>query len=135
MLAIVHSATLLGIDGWPVTVEVHTSSGLPGFTIVGLPDASCRESRDRVRSALLSSEQVWSQRRVTVNLAPTGIRKTGAGLDLPIAVALLVAAGVLKQYEIEETAFIGELGLDGSIRGISGVLSMAEAVDLSLFAR
>jgi magnesium chelatase family protein len=129
VLAIVHSATLLGIDGWPVTVEVHTSNGLPGFTIVGLPDASCRESRDRVRSALLSSKQEWSQRRVTVNLAPTTIRKNGAGLDLPIAVALLVAAGVLRQYEIEGMAFIGELGLDGTIRGTSGVLSMVDAVD------
>ncbi len=128
MLAMVPSATLLGVDGWPITVEVHTSNGLPGFAIVGLPDASCREARDRVRSALLSSEQPWLNRRVTVNLAPSGMRKTGAGLDLPIAMALLVAAKVLRAPQIEGMAFVGELGLDGSLRAIPGVLSMVDAV-------
>lgn len=128
MLATVPSATLLGVDGWPVTVEVHVSNGLPGFTIVGLPDASCREARDRVRAALLSSDLPWLNRRVTVNLAPTGIRKTGAGLDLPIAVALLAAAEVLRPHEIDGMAFIGELGLDGSIRPVPGVLAMVDAV-------
>ncbi len=96
MLAIVSSATLLGVDGWPITVEVHISSGLPAFTVVGLPDASCREARDRVRAALLSSNLPWPKTRVTVNLAPTGMRKSGAGLDLPIAVALLVTAKILR---------------------------------------
>lgn len=128
MLAIVSSATLLGVDGWSITVEVHTSNGLPGFAIVGLPDASCREARDRVRAALLSSELPWENRRVTVNLAPSGMRKSGAGLDLPIAVALLVASGVLRQGETDGIAFIGELGLDGSIRAVPGVLSMVDAV-------
>lgn len=128
MLAIVPSATLLGVDGWPITVEVHISNGIPGFTIVGLPDTSCREARDRVRSALLSSEQPWLNRRVTVNLAPSGMRKTGAGLDLPIAMALLVVGKVLRAQQIEGMAFIGELGLDGSIRAIPGVLAMVDAV-------
>lgn len=128
MLAIVPSATLLGVDGWPITVEVHTSNGLPGFAIVGLPDASCREARDRVRAALLSSGLPWENRRVTVNLAPSGMRKSGAGLDLPIAVALLVAAKVLRPRDLEGMAFMGELGLDGSIRAVPGVLSMVEAV-------
>lgn len=128
MLATVPSATLLGVDGWPVTVEVHVSSGLPGFTIVGLPDASCREARDRVRAALLSSDLPWQNRRVTVNLAPSGIRKSGAGLDLPIAIALLAAAEVLRPHEIAATAFIGELGLDGSIRDVPGVLAMVDAL-------
>ena len=91
MLAIVPSATLLGVEGRPVAVECQVSNGLPGFTVVGLPDTACREARDRVRAALLTSELTWPQRRVTVNLAPSGIRKTGAGLDLPIAIALLVA--------------------------------------------
>src|SRR5207237_2795006 len=95
VLAIVPSATLLGVEGRPVAVEVHVSNGLPGFTIVGLPDAACRESRDRVRAALLSSGLAWPMRRVTVNLAPSGMRKGGAGLDLPIAVGLLVAVGEL----------------------------------------
>ena len=85
MLATIPSATLLGVEGHPVAVEVHVSNGLPGFTIVGLPDAACRESRDRVRAALLSSGLAWPMRRVTVNLAPSGMRKGGAGLDLPIA--------------------------------------------------
>ena len=77
MLASVTSSTLLGVVGRPVTVEVHVSDGLPGFTIVGLPDASCREARDRVRAALLSSSLPWPLKRVTVNLAPSGVRKRG----------------------------------------------------------
>jgi magnesium chelatase family protein len=128
MLATVPSATLLGVEGHPVTVEVHVSNGLPGFTIVGLPDASCREARDRVRSALLSSELPWQSRRVTVNLAPSGMRKGGAGLDLPIAVALLVAAEVLRPPEVAGAAFLGELGLDGSIRRVPGVVPLVDAV-------
>ena len=86
MIATIPSATLLGVDGRPVSVEVHVSNGLPGFTVVGLPDASCRESRDRARAALLSSGLAWPLRRVTVNLAPSSLRKGGAGLDLPIAI-------------------------------------------------
>ena len=83
VLASIPSATLHGVDGRRVSVEVHVSAGLPGFTVVGLPDAAVRESRDRVRAALLSSQMPWPSRRVTVNLAPSGVRKTGAGLDLP----------------------------------------------------
>src|SRR5438094_879861 len=86
MIATIPSATLFGVEGRPVSVEVHVSNGLPGFTVVGLPDAACRESRDRVRAALLSSGLPWPLRRVTVNLAPSGVRKGGAGLDLPIAI-------------------------------------------------
>lgn len=128
MLATIPSATLLGVDGWPITVEVHTSNGIPAFTVVGLPDASCREARDRVRAALLSSGLRWENRRVTVNLAPSGMRKSGAGLDLPIALGLLVAADQLRPGDLAGMAFIGELGLDGSIRPVPGVLSMVEAV-------
>ena len=95
MLASVPSAILIGVHGTPISVEVHVSPGIPSFTVVGLPDASCREARDRVRAAILSSGLQWPQRRVTVNLAPTGVRKSGAGLDLPIAVALLAADGQL----------------------------------------
>jgi magnesium chelatase family protein len=128
VLATVASATLLGVDGHPVIVEVHVSNGLPTFTIVGLPDTSCRESRDRVRSALLSSQLPWPSRRVTVNLAPSGMRKGGAGLDLPIAIALLVAGEVLLPSHVEGMAFIGELGLDGSIRPVPGVVPLVDAV-------
>ena len=93
MLAAISAATLTGAVGRPVSVEVHVSNGLPGFTIVGLPDAAVREARDRVRAAVLSSGLPWPLRRVTVNLAPSGVRKGGAGLDLAIAVGVLVATG------------------------------------------
>ena len=129
MIAVVPSATLLGVDGRPVAVEAHVSNGLPGFNVVGLPDTACRESRDRVRAALLSSGLPWPTRRVTVNLAPSGMRKAGAGLDLPIAVALLLAAGELPVDAVAGTAFIGELGLDGSIRRVPGILSLVDALE------
>ncbi len=128
MLAIVRSATLLGIEGQSIAVEVHVSNGLPGFTVVGLPDASCREARDRVRAAILSSGLEWPLKRVTVNLAPSGIRKGGAGLDLPIAIALLVASRQLRPAHIKGTGFAGELGLDGSIRRVPGIVSLVDAI-------
>lgn len=128
MIATIPSATVLGVDGRPVVVEVHVSNGLPGFTIVGLPDAACRESRDRVRAALLSSGLTWPLKRTTVNLAPSGVRKGGPGLDLPIAVGLLVAAGDLEPEAVAGMAFLGELGLDGSIRTVPGVVSMVDAI-------
>lgn len=128
MIATVPSATLLGVDGRPVAVEAHVSNGLPGFHVVGLPDAACRESRDRVRAALLSSRLPWPLRRVTVNLAPSGMRKGGAGLDLPIAVALLAAAGELPVESVHDTAFVGELGLDGTVRRVPGVVPLVDAI-------
>ncbi|MDP9389025.1 MAG: ATP-binding protein, partial [Actinomycetota bacterium] len=128
MIATVPSATLLGVEGQPVAVEVHVSNGLPAFTVVGLPDAACRESRDRVRAALLSSDLPWPTRRVTVNLAPTGVRKGGAGLDLPIAVGLLVAAGEVAPQAVAGAAFVGELGLDGSLREVPGVVPLVDAL-------
>jgi magnesium chelatase family protein len=111
-----------------VVVEVHESGGLPGFTIVGLPDAAVRESRDRVRAALLSSTFSWPLRRVTVNLAPTAVRKAGAGLDLPIALGVLVAVGELPATALDGVAFVGELGLDGTLRHVPGTIALAEAV-------
>jgi len=128
MLATVSSATLLGVDGLPVAVEVHVSRGLPGFSIIGLPDATCRDSRDRIRAALLSSQLTWPMSRVTVNLAPANVRKVGAGLDLAIAVALLVASEQLPP-EAANAAYLGELGLDGSIRRVPGLLSLVDAID------
>jgi magnesium chelatase family protein len=124
MTATVLSATLLGVTGQPVAVEVHAGVGLPGFSIVGSPDANCREARDRVRAAILSSGLNWPNRRITVNLAPSGVRKAGAGLDLAIAVALLVADDQLPPDAVERFAFVGELGLDGSLRGLPGVAPM-----------
>lgn len=128
MLAKVASATLIGVEGQAISVEVHVSKGLPSFSIVGLPDAACRESRDRVRAAIISSGMFWPQRRVTVNLAPSGIRKGGSGLDLPVAVALLIADGQLPAAAAENVGFIGELGLDGTLRGVPGVLATAHAL-------
>ncbi len=127
MLASVDSATLSGAVGYPVSVEVHVSNGLPGFTIVGLPDAAVREARDRVRAAVLSSGLPWPMRRVTVNLAPSGLRKGGAGLDLPIAVGLLLATGELRPTATEGMAFCGELGLNGSLRHVPGMIALADA--------
>ena len=128
MIAAIPSAVLIGVDGHQVSVEVHVSNGLPGFTVVGLPDAAVRESRDRVRAALLSSGLPWPMRRVTVNLAPSGMRKNGAGLDLPIAIGVLVASGELEPEAVASTAFVGELGLDGSLRGVPGTVVLAESL-------
>ena len=128
MLATATAATLVGVDGHVVTVEVHISSGLPSFTIVGLPDAACREARDRVRAAVLSSGLEWPPGRVTVNLAPSGLRKGGAVLDLAIAVAFLAVTEQLPAESLRGRAFLGELGLDGNIRGVVGVLPLTDAL-------
>ncbi len=128
MLAAAKSATLVGVKGHAVQVEVHVSNGLPSFAIVGLPDTACREARDRVRSAVLSSGLEWPQRRVTVNLAPSGLRKGGAVLDLAIAAAVLGATQQIPAAALDNRAFLGELGLDGTIRSAPGVLPLAAAV-------
>ena len=127
VLASIASATLQGGVGTPIAVEVHISNGLPGFTIVGLPDAAVRESRDRVRAAVLSSGMTWPLKRTTINLAPSGVRKGGAGLDLPIAVGLLVAAGELTPACTDGLSFCGELGLNGSLRHVPGMIALADA--------
>ncbi|MEY2523160.1 MAG: magnesium chelatase family protein [Ilumatobacteraceae bacterium] len=129
MLAAVRSATLLGVEGRPVTVEVHISTGLPGFQIVGLPDDACRESRDRVRAAVMSSGLPWPSSRITVNLAPSNQRKGGSGLDVAIAVGLLIANGEIPAEAVAGFGFIGELGLDGSLRAVAGVAPMVGALD------
>src|SRR6185436_5574660 len=114
VLAAVRSATLIGVDGQPVTVEVHVSSGLPAYQVVGLPDAAVRESRERVRAAVLSSGLDWPQRRITVNLAPGGVRKSGSGLELAVALAMLLANDELPAGALDGIGVIGELGLDGT---------------------
>lgn len=126
MLAIIPSSTLLGVDGQAVHVEVHVGNGLPCFTVVGLPDTACRESRDRVRAAMQTCGLPWPNRKVTVNLAPSAVRKSGAALDLAIAVGLLVASdeACVPSEAVDGMAFIGELGLDGSIRRVPGVVPL-----------
>jgi magnesium chelatase family protein len=128
LLASIPSATLHGVDGRPVAVDVHISGDLPGFTVVGLPDAAIRESRDRVRAAFSSSGLEWPRHRITINLAPSGIRKGGSGLDVPIAVGVLVAAGTVPEDCVQDTACIGELGLDGSLRAVPGIVPMVAAL-------
>ena len=128
VLAAVRSATLFGVEGHPVTVEVHVGTGLPAFQIVGLPDEACRESRDRVRAAVLSSGLAWPNSRITVNLAPSSQRKGGSGLDLAIAVGVLAAAEQLPPSALEGLGFIAELGLDGTLRAVSGVAPMVVAM-------
>jgi magnesium chelatase family protein len=127
MLATISAATLVGVEGHPVSVEVHVSNGLPGFRVVGLPDTSCREARDRVRAALISSGFVWPQKRITVNLAPSGLRKAGPGLDLAMALGVLVADGQVAAGTLAASAFIAELGLDGSLRWVPGILPLVAA--------
>lgn len=130
MLATISSAVVDGIDGLPITIEViNTGTGTPRFTVVGLPDTTIRESRDRVRAALMSSGYSWpSTLPLTVNLAPSDVKKHGAGLDLPLALGVLVASKQLDQAEVTNVSAVGELGLDGSIRRVPGLVSLAEAM-------
>ncbi len=130
MLAIIPTAVVDGIDGLPITIEViNTGTGTPRFTVVGLPDATIRESRDRVRAALLSSGLSWpATLPLTVNLAPSDVRKHGAGLDLPLALGVLVASRQLDAAQVAGFAAVGELGLDGTIRPVPGLISLAEAM-------
>jgi magnesium chelatase family protein len=126
MLAAVRSASVLGIDAYDVCVEVDVASrGLPDWAIVGLPSGEVRESRQRVRAALKNSLFELPVRRVTISLSPGDTRKAGTGFDLPIAIGFLVAIGELTPESVQPYAFLGELGLDGSIRGVRGVLPVA----------
>ena len=120
------SLTLQGIDALPVEVEVDVSSGLPGFSIVGLPDAAVQEARERVRVAISNSGYKFPTKKVIVNLAPANLRKEGPAFDLPIALAVLAVSGELPPEQLEESGMVGELSLDGSLRGVRGALSMAE---------
>lgn len=130
MFASVPSAVLFGAHGHPVAVEVHVGKGLPGFHVVGLPDESVRESRDRVRAAVMSSGATWPDTKITVNLAPSRQRKSGSGLDLAIAVGVLAASEQIPIESIARLGLLGELGLDGSIRSIPGVAPMAGVLDV-----
>ncbi len=126
MLAAARTFTLVGIDAREIRVEVDVRQGLPAFTLVGLPDAAVRESRDRVRAALANSGFEFPQKRITANLAPADLRKAGPGFDLAIAAAVLVATEQLRPPALDDVALAGELALDGSIRSIPGTLAMAE---------
>ncbi len=127
MLASVNSLGLTGIDGYVVTVEAFSTDGMPMFEIVGLPDASVKESRERVRAAMASCQLSFPVARLTVNLAPADVRKEGPAYDLPIALAILASSGVLDAEAIEGMAAVGELSLSGGVVGVRGALSMAIA--------
>jgi magnesium chelatase family protein len=128
VLASIPSATLLGVEGHPISVEVHVGAGLPGFTVVGLPDTACREARERTRAAFATTELRWPPRKVIANLAPSGLKKNGSGLDLAMAVGVLVAGGEVPPEAVAGMGFLGELGLDGSVRRVPGVVPLVDAL-------
>ena len=127
MLARAATFALLGIDAVEIAVEADIHAGLPAFTIVGLPDAAVQESRERVRAAIVNCGFEFPLRRIVANLAPASLRKAGPGLDLAIAIALLVASEQLDLSRLAPVAMVGELALDGSVRTVPGVLAIAEA--------
>lgn len=130
MLVRVHGASLYGVEGVRITIEVDAGSGLPAFHIVGQPDRVVNESRDRIRSAFRQSGLQFPAGRVTVNLAPTGIPKAGAALDLPLAVGIAATQVELPAERLRSTLYLGELGLDGALRPVRGALAMLAAGDL-----
>jgi magnesium chelatase family protein len=127
VLATLRSAAVFGVDAYPVTIEVDVSFGLPQFSMVGLPDVTVKESRDRVRAAIRNCGFEFPHHRITVNLAPADVRKAGSSFDLPIALGLLAMGGPLTRQAISDTIVLGELSLDGAINGIRGVLPIAIA--------
>lgn len=127
MLAIIDSVALLGLEGQKVKVEVDVSNGLPALDIVGLPDVAIREAKERVRAAIKNSGLEFPIQRITINLAPADLRKEGPIFDLPIAIGILAATGQIKQELLSGLIFMGELSLDGSVRGVHGVLPLVLA--------
>ena len=127
MLASLRTAAVFGVDACPVHVEVDVSFGFPSFTMVGLPDASVRESRERVRLAIRNSGFEFPPHRITVNLSPADVRKAGTSFDLPIALGILAASGVVERRHIADLVLLGELSLDGSVHASRGALPIAVA--------
>ncbi len=135
MLARTVTHALVGLDARRVEVEAHLQNGVPSFTIVGLADRACQEAKERVRSGIASAELEWPLRRITVNLAPAGLRKEGSGFDLPIALSILAASGQIPRDRLAEHAAFGELALDGRLRPVGGTLALAEAARQAGLAR
>lgn len=119
------SCTIIGIESYRVDVEVDTSPGLPQFSTVGLPDVAVRESKDRIRAAIKNSGYSFPRDHVTVNLAPADIKKEGTGFDLPIAAGILAAEGIIDGERLSRYALMGELSLDGGVKGVPGAISAA----------
>jgi len=125
MLSIIKSGGNIGIDGYIAYVEVSISQGLPQFIIVGLPDTAVKESKERVKTAIENIGIKFPLKKVVVNLAPADILKQGTLYDLPISIGILANSGIIKQERLEKTAFIGELALNGDLRGVKGILPIA----------
>ncbi len=134
-LARASCVALLGIEGHVVEVEVHLSTGLPGTTLIGLPDASLNEARDRVRSAVVNSGQDWPSQRVTVGLFPAALPKSGSGFDAAVAAAVLAANGVVPAASLQSRVLLGELALDGRLRPVPGVVAAVLALTAAGFDR
>jgi magnesium chelatase family protein len=128
-----HSIALVGVEGHPVEIEADIQNGLPGLLLVGLPDTALREARDRIRAAIVNSREQWPLRRITVGLSPASLPKRGSWFDIGIAVAILGAAGSVPAGAIDGVAFLGELGLDGQLRPVRGVLPAVAAAPASGF--
>jgi magnesium chelatase family protein len=126
-LAISKTRSALGIQAQSISVEVHLSNGLPSFTIVGLPETAVKESKDRVRSAIINSQFEFPGGRITINLAPADLPKTGSGFDLPIALGILAASNQIKSSHLNHHEFIAELALNGELRGVSAIIPMVLA--------
>ena len=124
MLSIVKSMSLTGLDGYLVSVQVDISSGMPGFEIVGLPDTSIKEAKERVKTAIRNSGYELQSRKILVNLAPADTKKEGSFFDLPIAIGILASLGEINKEKIENVVFVGELSLDGKLNSVNGILPM-----------
>ena len=124
MLSKVNSMALLGLEGYLIDVQVDVSNGMPCWEIVGLPDTSVKESKERVKTAIKNSGYEMLSKRIIINLAPADTKKEGSIFDLPIAIGILIDLGEIKNQEIEDIVFIGELSLDGKINRINGILPM-----------
>ncbi len=130
-----HSIALVGVEGHPVTIEADIQNGLPGLLLVGLPDTALREARDRIRAAVVNSREQWPQRRITVGLSPASLPKRGSGFDIAIALAILAAAGTVPAAAVADVMFLAELGLDGHLRAVRGVLPAVAAAAAAGFGR
>ncbi|MBP1927372.1 magnesium chelatase family protein [Sedimentibacter acidaminivorans] len=135
MLSKLKTCVLYGLEGYGIDVETDLSNGLPGFTIVGLPDISIRESKERVRSAIKNSGYKFPVSRITVNLAPANLKKEGSQIDLPIAIGILAASKIVEKVIKDDTCIIGELSLDGKINAIEGALPMVISMRNNNFKR
>src|ERR1051326_1078713 len=132
-LARTHSVTLVGVQGHAVEIEADIENGLVALLLVGLPDTALREARDRIRAAVVNSREEWPQRRITVGLSPASLPKRGSSFDLGIAVSILAAAGAVPVRRLPGLMFLGELGLDGRLRAVRGVLPSVAAVSSAGF--